>query len=77
MGCGPQASSAGMAGMREAMMSGGAEKEKEEEEEDRVIDETGLVSQDIELVMGQAGCNRTKAVKALRDNGRISSMPLW
>ena len=36
--------------------------------EEEVVDETGLDSKDIELVMSQAGCNRAKAVKALKDN---------
>uniref|UniRef100_A0A7S4ASC5 NAC-A/B domain-containing protein n=1 Tax=Pseudo-nitzschia australis TaxID=44445 RepID=A0A7S4ASC5_9STRA len=36
--------------------------------EEEVVDETGLESKDIELVMSQAGCNRAKAVKALKDN---------
>lgn len=32
------------------------------------VDETGLDPKDIELVMSQAGCNRAKAVTALKDN---------
>mmetsp|Transcript_8159 Transcript_8159/g.23455 ORF Transcript_8159/g.23455 Transcript_8159/m.23455 type:complete len:194 (-) Transcript_8159:33-614(-) len=32
------------------------------------VDETGLEAKDIDLVMGQAGCSRAKAVKALREN---------
>lgn len=38
------------------------------EGEDEVVDESGVDAKDIELVMGQAGCSRTKAVKALKDN---------
>jgi nascent polypeptide-associated complex subunit alpha len=38
------------------------------EEEEVVFDESGVDAKDIELVMGQAGCSRTKAVKALKDN---------
>ncbi len=36
--------------------------------EDEAVDESGIDAKDIELVMGQAGCSRAKAVKALRDN---------
>mmetsp|Transcript_26592 Transcript_26592/g.57004 ORF Transcript_26592/g.57004 Transcript_26592/m.57004 type:complete len:198 (-) Transcript_26592:64-657(-) len=36
--------------------------------EEEAVDETGLEAKDIELVMSQAGCNRTKAVKALKEN---------
>ncbi len=36
--------------------------------EEGFIDETGLESKDIELVMSQAGCTRAKAVKALQEN---------
>jgi nascent polypeptide-associated complex subunit alpha len=36
--------------------------------EDAAIDETGVEAKDIELVMTQAGCSRTKAVKALKEN---------
>ena len=36
--------------------------------EEETVDETGLDSKDIELVMSQAGCNRAKAAKALTDN---------
>ncbi|CCX30535.1 putative nascent polypeptide-associated complex subunit [Pyronema domesticum] len=42
---------------------------KEEEEDDgEEVDETGLESKDIELVMAQAGVSRKKAVKALKEN---------
>jgi hypothetical protein len=37
-------------------------------EEDGEIDETGVESKDIELVMSQAGCSRAKAVAALKKN---------
>lgn len=32
------------------------------------VDETGVEAKDIELVMGQAGCTRAQAVKALKAN---------
>lgn len=35
---------------------------------DEALDESGLEGKDIELVMSQAGCSRTAAVKALKDN---------
>ena len=38
------------------------------DDDDDAVDETGLDSKDIELVMSQAGCNRAKAAKALKDN---------
>ncbi|KAJ1906960.1 hypothetical protein LPJ81_001053 [Coemansia sp. IMI 209127] len=34
------------------------------------VDESGLESKDIELVMSQAGCDRSSAVKALNGNGK-------
>lgn len=33
------------------------------------VDESGLDAKDIDLVVGQAGCSRSKAVSALRENG--------
>lgn len=42
--------------------------ESEPEEEEQQVDETGLESKDIELVVSQAGCSRARAVKALKDN---------
>jgi nascent polypeptide-associated complex subunit alpha len=39
-----------------------------EEDADEEVDETGLESKDIDLVMSQAGCTRAKAVKALKEN---------
>lgn len=41
---------------------------KIEEVEEEAIDESGVDGKDIDLVMGQAGCSRAKAVKALKDN---------
>ena len=32
------------------------------------VDESGVDSKDIDLVMGQAGCSRSKAVRALKEN---------
>jgi len=36
--------------------------------EDDAVDEIGVDAKDIELVMSQAGCSRSKAVTALKDN---------
>jgi len=36
--------------------------------EEAAVDETGVESKDIELVMTQAGCSRAKAVKGLKEN---------
>ncbi|KAL3894508.1 MAG: hypothetical protein SGARI_007723 [Bacillariaceae sp.] len=51
--------------------AGGEEPPKIEEldEEEEAIDESGVESKDIELVMSQSGCTRGKAVKALKENG--------
>ena len=38
------------------------------EEAEEEIDEEGVEPKDIELVMSQAGCSRSKAVKALKEN---------
>ncbi|KAJ5325223.1 hypothetical protein MYU51_020941 [Penicillium brevicompactum] len=43
-------------------------KEEEEEDDGEEVDESGLESKDIELVMAQATVSRKKAVKALREN---------
>lgn len=37
-------------------------------EDDEPVDETGVEAKDIELVIGQAGCSRSAAVKALKAN---------
>lgn len=42
--------------------------ESEVEEEEEAVDESGVEAKDIELVMSQAGCSRSRAVKALKDN---------
>lgn len=39
-----------------------------QEESDEEVDETGIESKDIELVMSQANVSRSKAVKALKNN---------
>ena len=39
-----------------------------EEDEGGDLDESGLEPKDVELVMSQASCSRSKAVKALRAN---------
>ena len=46
-----------------------AKKFEEEDEEEEEVDDTGLESKDIELVMTQANVSRKKAVKALKENG--------
>jgi len=46
---------------------GGANKEDGPDIEE--TDETGISSEDIDLVMSQAGVSRAKAVAALRSNG--------
>lgn len=44
------------------------------DEEEEEVDDTGIMPQDIELVMTQAGVSKAKAVKALRShNGDIVS----
>ncbi|KAJ1993078.1 GAL4 enhancer protein [Dimargaris cristalligena] len=40
----------------------------EEEEDDEEVDETGVEAKDVDLVMTQAHCSRSKAVKALKSN---------
>ncbi len=37
-------------------------------DDDEPVDETGVEAKDIELVMGQSGCSRNAAVKALKAN---------
>ena len=43
-------------------------KKVEEDDDDEEVDDTGLETKDIELVMTQAGVSRKKAVKALKEN---------
>lgn len=50
----------------ESSPSSGKKPEVEEEEGD--VDETGVESKDIDLVMEQTSCSRGKAVKALKAN---------
>lgn len=46
-----------------------AKKPAEEDEDDgEEVDDTGLESKDIELVMAQASVSRKKAIKALKEN---------
>ncbi|QRW13098.1 Adaptor complexes medium subunit family [Ceratobasidium sp. AG-Ba] len=45
------------------------EKPNPPEDDDETVDETGVDSKDIELIMQQVGCSRAKAVKALKDSG--------
>ncbi|CAI7655692.1 hypothetical protein PCG10_000879 [Penicillium crustosum] len=44
------------------------DKKEDEEDDGEEVDESGLESKDIELVMAQANVSRKKAVKALREN---------
>lgn len=44
-------------------------KAEEDDDDDEEVDDTGLESKDIELVMTQASVSRKKAVKALKENG--------
>lgn len=46
-----------------------AKKVEEDDDDDEEVDDTGLESKDIELVMTQASVSRKKAVKALKENG--------
>jgi nascent polypeptide-associated complex subunit alpha len=43
--------------------------ELETPEDDGPIDESGVDPKDIELVMAQVNCSRTKAVRVLKDSG--------
>lgn len=43
--------------------------ELKEVEDDGPVDETGIDTKDIDLVMQQVNCSRAKAVRALRDSG--------
>jgi nascent polypeptide-associated complex subunit alpha len=38
------------------------------EDDDEDVDATGVEAKDIDLVMSQAGCSRSKAITALKDN---------
>lgn len=46
----------------------GVSKINEESEDDEEVDETGVESKDIELVMSQANVTRSRAIKALKNN---------
>ena len=46
-----------------------AKKAEDDDDDDEEVDETGLESKDIELVMTQASVSRKKAVKALKEHG--------
>lgn len=46
-----------------------AKKPEEDDDDDEEVDDSGLESKDIELVMTQASVSRKKAVKALKENG--------
>ena len=54
-------------GKGKAIDTGDAKKE-EEDDDDEEVDEEGLESKDIELVMQQASVSRKKAIKALKEN---------
>ena len=38
-------------------------------EDEGPVDETGIDAKDIDLVIQQVGCSRSKAVRALKDSG--------
>jgi nascent polypeptide-associated complex subunit alpha len=66
-----QPTEGGMPGMPN--MPGAAEDDDDDDDvpplaEPEEVDESGVEAKDIELVMGQAGCTRAKAVKALKEN---------
>jgi nascent polypeptide-associated complex subunit alpha len=44
------------------------DKKEDEDDDDEEVDEDGLESKDIELVMQQASVSRKKAIKALKEN---------
>jgi len=46
----------------------GAPADDAEAQPEEAVDESGVEAKDIELVMTQAGCSRSKAVKALKEN---------
>ena len=46
----------------------GAKKAEDDEDDGEEVDDTGLESKDIELVMAQANVSRKKAIKALKEN---------
>lgn len=46
-----------------------AKKPEEDDDDEDEVDDTGLESKDIELVMTQANVSRKKAIKALKENG--------
>ena len=54
-------------GKGKAIDTGDAKKE-DDDDDDEDVDEDGLESKDIELVMQQASVSRKKAVKALKEN---------
>lgn len=43
--------------------------DEDDDDDDEEVDDSGLESKDIELVMSQANVSRKKAVKALKENG--------
>ncbi|XP_035213908.1 nascent polypeptide-associated complex subunit alpha-like [Stegodyphus dumicola] len=61
----PETAGLGSDGPSQTIASQPIEEESEEEGE---IDDTGVESKDIELVMSQANVSRSKAIKALRNN---------
>jgi nascent polypeptide-associated complex subunit alpha len=55
-------------GKGKAIDSGDAKKDEDDDDDGEEVDEDGLESKDIELVMQQASVSRKKAVKALKEN---------
>jgi nascent polypeptide-associated complex subunit alpha len=66
-----QAASGGQAGEHgdKGKATDTADAKKDDDDDDgKEVDDTGLESKDIELVMAQASVSRKKAVKALKEN---------
>jgi nascent polypeptide-associated complex subunit alpha len=55
-------------GKGKAVEAGEEKKDEEDDDDGEEVDESGMESKDIELVMTQASVSRKKAVKALKEN---------
>ena len=54
-------------GKGKAVESNDDKKAEEDDDDDEEVDDTGIESKDIELVMAQASVSRKKAIKALKE----------
>lgn len=45
--------------------------EEDEEDDDEEVDETGVSAEDINTLVAQTGCSRSKAVKTLKETGGL------